>query len=325
MPNVIQTARFIWRVAFVYLVIGTAVLFLATWHAGLDPWRAIYHSLNIFMAAFDTGGFSTQSTSIAYYHSLPLEIVVMVLMVAGALSFGVHYELWRGVRGELLRNLETRTIAVSLVTLATLTALGLARSGAFTEGMALFRKGFFTVLSAHTGTGFAVNAPALFVSDWGLLAPAAVVGAMALGGMASSTAGGIKAIRVGISAKGLWKDVRRVLLPESALVVETYHSHRRRILRDEQVRSAVTILLLYLLTYLAGGIVGLFYGIDFNRSMFESTSAAANVGLSVGVVAPEQALPLKLTYVAQMWIGRLEFMAVFALIATVVAAFRGRT
>ncbi len=325
MPNVVRTARFIWRVSFGYLIVGTAALWAATAAAGIAPWRALIHALQIFMAAFDTGGFSPQSTSVAYYHSFLVEAVILVLMVAGALSFGVHFQLWRGDRQEVLRNLETRSLGLSTVILTTLVYVGLVRAGTYLEAGPLFRKGFFTIMSAHTGTGFGVTSPALFVSEWGLLAPAAVVGAMALGGMASSTAGGIKAIRVGLTAKGLWKDIRRVLLPESALVVETYHSQRQRILRDEQVRAAVTVLLLYLLTYVGGGIMGLFYGFEFTQAMFESTSATANVGLSVGITSPDLATPLKLTYIGQMWIGRLEFMAVFALVATMIAAVRGRT
>ncbi len=324
MPNVVRTAQFIWRVALAYLLIGTAALWIAGRVAGLSAGRALYHGVTIFMAAFDTGGFSPMSTSIGYYHSLSFEVVVAVLMVAGALSFGVHYQLWRGNHRELLRNLETRSIALSLVALAGLTILGLARSGTYATADAFFRKGMFTALSAHTGTGFGVNSPTLFVSDWGLIAPAAIVGAMALGGMASSTAGGIKAVRIGLTAKGIFKDVRKVLMPESALVVETYHSQRRRILRDEQVRSAVIILLLYVLTYMAGGLLGLFYGFEFTEAMFESTSATANVGLSVGITAPALPNPLKVLYIVQMWIGRLEFMAVFALFGTLIAAVRGR-
>ncbi|MGH3442318.1 MAG: TrkH family potassium uptake protein [Nitriliruptorales bacterium] len=325
MPNVVRTAQFIWRVAVAYLIIGTTALWIAGRVAGLGPLRALYHAATVFMAGFDTGGFSPMSTSIGYYHSFAVEAVVLVLMFAGALSFGVHYQLWRGNRRELLLNLETRTIAATLLMLAALTLVGLARAGTFSDVTPLFRKGVFTIVSAHTGTGFAVNAPTLFISDWGLIAPAALVAAMALGGMASSTAGGFKAIRVGIAWKGLWKDIRRVLLPESALVVTTYHSQRQRILRDEQVRSAVTVLLLYLLTYLSGGILGLFYGFEFTEAMFESTSATANVGLSVGITSPDLAVPLKATYVAQMWLGRLEFMAIFALFATFFAAARGRT
>lgn len=324
MPNVVRTAQFIWRVALTFLLVGTAGLWVAGRLAGLSAGRALYHGVTIFMAAFDTGGFSPMSTSIAYYHSVTFESVIAVLMVAGALSFGVHYQLWRGNHRELLRNLETRSLAVTMLGLAALTIAGLARSGTYDTADAFFRKGMFTALSAHTGTGFGVSAPTLFISDWGLIAPAAIVGAMALGGMASSTAGGIKAIRIGLTAKGLIKDVRKVLMPESALVVESYHSQRRRILRDDQVRSAVIILLLYVITYLAGGVLGLFYGYDFTEAMFESTSATANVGLSVGISSPEAATPLKVLYIVQMWVGRLEFMAVFALLGTLVAAIRGR-
>jgi trk system potassium uptake protein len=86
-----------------------------------------------------------------------------------------------------------------------------------------------------------------------VLAPAAIVTAMALGGMAGSTAGGIKAIRIGMTAKGAVQDVRRLLLPESALVVASYHAGgSRRVLRDRTLRAATTLLLLYVVTYLAG-------------------------------------------------------------------------
>jgi trk system potassium uptake protein len=325
LPNVIRTAGFIWRVALAFLVMGTAMLWAAGIGAGLTPLRSLYHAAALFMAGFDTGGFTLYSTSIAYYHSFAIEVVVIALMVGGALSFGVHYQLWRGNLREPFRNLETRTLMATLTVLSAVALLGLARFGAYTEAGPLFRTGFFTMLSAHTGTGFSVTPPTLFLTHWGLVAPAAVVGAMALGGMASSTAGGFKAIRVGIAAKGLWQDVRRLLMPESALVVTTYHSQRRHILRDDQIRSAMTVLLLYLLTYIGGGLLGLFYGYEFTASMFESTSATANVGLSVGMVGPELETPLKVVYIAQMWAGRLEFMAAFALFATVIAAARGRT
>ncbi|HEX9888478.1 MAG TPA: potassium transporter TrkG [Nitriliruptorales bacterium] len=326
MPNIVRTARFIYTVALVYLLAGTFSLWLAGVVAGLQPGSSLFHAVNLFMAGFDTGGFAPQSTSIAYYHSATVELVLVVLMFAGTLSFALHYQLWRGDRRELFRNIETRTLTLTLTAMTLLAFVGLGRSGTFTDAVPLFRKGFFTVVSAHTGTGFGVNAPALFVTDWGILAPAAVVGAMALGGMASSTAGGIKAIRVGLAWKGLIKDVRRVLLPESALVVSTYHSTRRRILDDATAKAAMTLLLLYVLTYLGGAMVGMFYGTwDITETMFESVSATANVGLSVGITDASMPMVLQLTYITQMWLGRLEFMAVFALIGYVVAIVRGRT
>ncbi len=324
-PSIVRTARFIFLVAFAYLVVGTFALWLTGLHAGLTAGRSLFHALTIFMAAFDTGGFAPYSNSIAYYHSAPMEAVIIVLMIAGAISFGLHYELWRGRRREMLENLETRALATTGFITVAVALLGLARSGAFLDLGPLVRKGLFTVVSAHTGTGFGVNAGRLYVTDWGLVAPAGIVLAMALGGMASSTAGGIKAIRIGLAAKSVFRDLRRAIQPDAAIVVASYTHRHRRIITDEQVRNAITILVLYLLLYLGGALVGVYYGIPFDAALFESTSAAANVGLSSGVLAPSNPYLLKVVYTLQMWVGRLEFMSVFVLVGWLFAAVRGRT
>jgi trk system potassium uptake protein len=323
-PNVVSTARFIWKVALVYGLIGTSLLWAALMHAGLGPLTALYHGLNLFMAAFDTGGFATQSSSVAFYRSWPVEAVLLVIMVAGAFSFALHYQLWRGRHGELFRNIETRTIFFSILSVFVIMSVGLARSGTYTGFADLFRVGFFHAVSAHTTTGLATVPGRMYVTDWGVLAPAMLVTAMAIGGMAGSTAGGIKAIRIGLILKGLRRDIRRVLLPENAVLVETYHSTHRRILKDSQVRGAATILLLFLLLYLGAGMLGLFYGYELQLALFESTAAVSSGGLSVGLVRPDLEWPLKVTYIAGMVIGRLEFIAVFALAGYVVSIVRGR-
>jgi trk system potassium uptake protein TrkH len=213
---------------------------------------------------------------------------------------------------------------VTLSALFAILAVGLARSGTYTGGAELFRIGFFHMVSAHTTTGLSLVPGRLFVTDWGVLAPAVIVTAMALGGMAGSTAGGIKAMRVGLLAKGVVREVRRVLMPDSAVMVQSYHATTRRIISDADVRGAATLLLLFLLLFLTGGMVGLFYGYDLELALFESTAAAGTGGLSVGVVRPALETPLKVLYILQMLIGRLEFVAVFALAGYLVSIIRGR-
>lgn len=324
-PSVVRTARFIYLIAGTYLVAGTLALTAAMWTAGIGGWRGLWHAVNLFMAAFDTGGFSPASSSIVYYHSAAVEAVLTVLMLAGMVSFALHYALWSGRRGILLRNLEVRTLALTMVGLAVLTVHGLVRAGTFDTTAALVRKGLFTLVSAHSGTGFAVNHGALYVTDWGMLAPAAVVTAMALGGMAGSTAGGIKMLRIGLAAKGLMREVRRLLQPESAVTVATYHSGKQRIVTLPLLSAATTVLLLYVLTYLAGALVGLLYGSwDVTETIFESVSAAANVGLSVGITSPDMPAGLQVTYILQMWLGRLEFMAAFAMVGYAISLVGSR-
>jgi trk system potassium uptake protein TrkH len=326
LPNVRRTASFIWRVALLYLLFGAAMLWAALLHAGMPAVDGLLHAVMVFMAAFDTGGFAPTSASLGFYHSAVVEATTSILMVAGALSFALHYQLMRGNGPvELLRNLETRVLAVTVVGLSAITTIGLARFGTYDSLEALVRRGFFHLLSAHTGTGFGTIPGRLFVTDWGVLAPAMIVIAMSLGGMASSTTGGVKAIRVGVLAKAVATDIQRIVLPSDAVVFNSYHSNgHTEALRPPIVRAAVLITLLYFVLYFAGAFLGMFYGYSIQEALFESTSAAAAVGLSVGVVGPDAESGLKLFYIFQMWIGRLEFISVFALFGYLYAIVRGR-
>jgi trk system potassium uptake protein TrkH len=148
--------------------------------------------------------------------------------------------------------------------------------------------------------------------------------AMALGGMGSSTAGGVKALRVGITLKAITNQVKVVLLPERALVGRTYYQSGRRNLTPELAQSAMTVSLLYVALFLLGAGVGIAYGVPLQDALFESVSAGASVGLSVGVTEAGMPVLLKMTYMFQMWAGRLEFVAVFSLLGFLYAWVRGK-
>jgi len=325
LPNIIRTARFIFQVASTLFVAGTTALVIALMATGFTFPRAVYHGANLFFASFATGGFSVMQSSMIYYHSATVELLVGLIMIAGTLSFGLHLALWRGDPRDVLRHLETRTLTVTTSLLFALLCVGLVRAGSYDTVEALLRKGLFTMVSAASSTGHQVNVGDTYLYDWGLLAPAAIVGAMAIGGMASSTAGGIKALRVGITFKSLTHEIRRILLPESALVVTTYYAGKRRVLRDESARAATTVLLLFIASYLLGIITALAYGeLDLTQAIFEAVSVGSNIGVSIGVVNPGMPDGLTLVYIVQMWLGRLEFVAAFALLGYLFSLARGR-
>lgn len=321
-PSVASTARFIWLVSLFHAFFGIAALWLVgIFWLGFNPGRALFHGFTVFMSAFDTGGFAPMSTSISYYHSFPFEAVVSILMVAGAFSFGLHHTLWKGPRRQVLRNLETRTFAVTVAVTMSVAIVGLATDRVF-SGLGLLRHGFFQLISAHTGTGFATLSP-LDLSRWQGLAFAGFATAMALGGMASSTAGGVKSLRIGLTIRSLANAVKEVLLPEHSVVRDTYFQNGTRTLGPDLVRSVMAVSLLYVGLYLFGAAVGIAYGYPLQEALFESVSAGASVGLSVGVTNPAMPTMLKVVYILQMWAGRLEFIAAFALAGFLVSWIRG--
>ncbi|MEY3020687.1 MAG: hypothetical protein RLZZ272_1671 [Actinomycetota bacterium] len=324
-PNVTHTVRFIVRAAGGHLVVGVAALTAILRLDGLEPGRALLHAVTLASSALSTGGVTVMRGSLAHHHSAAVEAVVAALMIAGALSFGLHVALWSGRGAEALRHLELRTLALTTSAGLALVLVGLVGAGVHRDAVALVRRGALMLLAASTTTGLTVVDGTLIATDWGALAPAALVAAMAIGGMTASTAGGIKAFRIGVVVKTIGADVRRALLPGSALVVASYRAGRRRVLDEDLSRTATTVLILHLATFLLGGVVGLLTGAgDITDTLFESVSVTANAGLTVGIVGPDMPPALMATHLVQMWLGRLEFVAVLALIAWTIALVRGR-
>ncbi|MDD5450192.1 MAG: TrkH family potassium uptake protein [Candidatus Omnitrophica bacterium] len=324
LPNVIHTARFIWLVSLVYLALGTAALTAVGIFEGLPFKKAIFHAMWIFMAAWDTGGFTPQSQNILYYHSMGLEIITISVMFLGALNFKLHYAVWTGNKKELIKNIEVITLFITIITTFSLCAVGLARAGIYPHAISLFRKGFYQVISGHVGTGYSTIYARQFITEWAGLPIIATIIAMALGGCACSTAGGIKALRIGIIFKALRQDIKKMLLPEDVVVIQKFHHIRDIILEDKHLRSAAMIALCYLLLYFVGALAGMILGYSPLESLFESVSATANVGLSCGITNAYMPALLKLTYIFQMWIGRLEFMSVFVLFGFIISMVKGK-
>ncbi|MBI5873996.1 MAG: TrkH family potassium uptake protein [Candidatus Omnitrophica bacterium] len=325
LPNVVETAKFIWFVSFVYLVLGTlALAACGVWACGMPVREAIFHGACNFMAAFDTGGFTPQSQNIIYYQSIFYELATIVIMIWGSINFNLHYAVWTGRRKELLRDIEIRTFLVTLAIVTVLTLVGLGKGHVYLGPVNLIRRGFYQVVSGHTGTGFQTIYAQQFTGEWGSLAMIGVIMAMAFGVSACSTTGGIKMLRVGLIAKAFKEDVKRFLTSESAVVTTKFRHLRDLFLDDKLVRSAALITIAYILLYLGGAVVGCFFGYPFLQSLFESTSAAGNVGLSCGITQVSMPVLLKITYIIQMWAGRLEFISVFVLGAFMISFFRGK-
>jgi len=324
LPNVINTSRFIWLVSIVYLALGTLALGITGIINGMLPQNAFFHGACIFMAAFDTGGFAPQSQNILYYHSLPFEIITITIMILGALNFKLHYHIWTGNRREIMRNIETVALFTAIMATFCITAVGLTQSGTYPGALMLFRKGFYQLISGHTGTGFQTIYAAQFINEWNHLSLVGLICAMALGGAVCSTTGAIKMLRLGIIFKALLQDIKRIILSEKAIIIQKFHHIKEIFLEDALVRSALMITLAYIALYGIGALVGMFFGYPFLDSLFESTSAAANVGLSCGVTNINMPSALKITYILQMWAGRLEFMSIFTLLGFFVAVIKGR-
>ncbi len=322
MPNVIHTARFIWFVTAVYVSLGTVALGIANLAAGMEFSRSFLHGFWATIACYDTGGFGPQSMNALYYHSPIFEIVTVMLMLAGTLNFNLHADVWRGDPREIGKNIEARSLAVNIALLSAAVGFGLGASQLYSGWGEVLRKGVYHVMSANSGTGHQTLYTTQWLNGYSGLGFAAILLAMAFGGMVSSTAGGIKALRLGLIAKGVLWRVKQSIAPASSVITQKYHHLLDVPLTSEVLSNALMVFVLYVITYITGALIGAAYGYPAGAALFESISATANVGLSTGITAPTMPAGLKITYMVQMWAGRLEFITLFALIASIVTSFR---
>lgn len=324
LPNVIQTARAIWIISLTYLVVGTLALWASGVYAGMPPVRGFLHGLWVFMASWSTGGFGPQSYNIGYYNSIVFEAVTIVILSVGSFNFALHWAVWTGNRREIYKNIEIRAFFTTLMITLVISVAGLIKMNVYPEALATFRRGFFHVMSGHTGTGFMTVYTRELVTKWGELAMLGLIIAMTIGGSAASTCGGFKELRVGILFNAFIYDLRKLLSPESSVIIHKIHHIKDIVLEERHVRSAALIVFSYILIYALGSVVGRYYGYPLTQAIFDSVSAASNTGLSCGVTSPFMPAVMKVVYIFEMWAGRLEFVSIFALIGFIIAAIRGK-
>lgn len=152
-----------------------------------------------------------------------------------------------------------------------------------------------------------------WLNVWEFLSYSGIIIAMAIGGSACSTAGGFKNLRIGVIFTSLVEDIRRLISPESSVLVQRFHHIKDIVLTDKYIRMAMLIVLSYIGLYLASTFIAVTEGYPFLEAMFEGISAASNTGLSCGLTSPSMPALIKVVYIFAMWAGRLEFMALFAL------------
>ncbi len=317
-PTIIETARSIWKIylgltlfSFVYLVIGT--YFILPEYNLLDN---IFDSINHAMAGQSTGGFSTLDDSIAGYNSEAMDMLYLLPMVLGALSLPFYFKVFyeRQIK-QFYKNLQTRSIIITCILGGIILSFLLLKSGVISEA---FRVGMFQFISALTTTGWQTSD----VHIWDAASVTFIVmGAMIVGGAAGATVGGIKIIRILLIFKGLFWHINNYFSSENSIKVVKFNE--KRLLPDEMNRElavAATFSFIYLMFVLTSTFITYYFmgtGYSITDALFESASAQGTVGLSCGITNPEMSPVIEITYIIQMWAGRLEIIPILILFRTV--------
>ena len=298
-PRVAVTARRLWLIYVGFTGVEWVLLFAA----GMSGYDALCHSFT----TMSTGGFSTLDGSIGGFESPLIEWIIIVFMVLAGVNFVLHYRLLTGRIGSALRDAELRYYLVLLGAAAIIVYLALVE--AIHAGG--FRAALFQVVSITTTTGYtSVN-----FEGWPAIALLVLLQAMILGGMAGSTSGGVKSLRVLIGIKAVSSLFER--LGHRTAVGHPVRYEGKRV-PNEVLAGIWAFLTAYFVTVAIVACVVAAAGYDILTSLSAALTSVGNVGPGLGEIGPFDNFAhfpsaIKLTLCFAMIAGRLELFTILIL------------
>ncbi|MBF0349378.1 MAG: TrkH family potassium uptake protein [SAR324 cluster bacterium] len=272
--------------------------------AGMSVLDAMIHTF----ASISTGGFSSRNASVGAFQSPFIEGIIIVFMYLGSINFGLYYDLVHGKWRRVLKDAELRFfLSVGLI-FTGLSTLSLWFHSGFNFLKAL-RSSAFQISTILTTTGFASDD----YEKYPFGPQALIFLCMLMGGMAGSTAGGIKQFRIFLLFKIIVNHIHLSFRPSLVTKLRVGDT----VIQDNLLQSVLGFFCVYAVTLAIGFVCLAFSGQDLLTSLTAVMTCAAAAGPGFGMVGPTDnfaALNDFATVVLSvvMLLGRLEFFVLLA-------------
>jgi trk system potassium uptake protein TrkH len=313
LPSIRHTTRAILYIYVLYTIIGIILFKLA----GMPLFDSVFYTFS----ALSTGGFAMQNASLAFYNSIWIEIVAMIIMVIGATNFALHYTILpapfgRGKWKEYFKDIETKVSWPLLIIGTILVGVFLYNTPYYGHNFLLsLRLSVFQVISALTTTGLQTSSGPEITNQYAGMGIFVLTVLMIIGAGSCSTGGGIKWIRIGTLVKDVWWEIKSYLLPQSARISKKIHHIQDITVDNEIARLTGLFVFIFLSVYIVSVIITLFYYQNVSQVLFEVASAISNVGLTSSLITASSPPVIKVLFIFDMWIGRLEIWPILIFLA----------
>jgi trk system potassium uptake protein TrkH len=301
-PRISSTAKLLWKI-YIFLTLFMIVLLLL---GGMPLYDSICHSF----AAMPTGGFSTKNASVGYYQSSYIDYVIVIFMFIAGVNFSLHYKLVSGHPKQFYRDPEFR-VYLYITVIAILVVSVNIYGTIYPRIQDALRYASFQVVSIMTTTGF-VTAD---FEKWPVFSQLILFVFMFLGGMAGSTAGGIKIMRIILLVKHCYLEIFRIIHPHATTMVKL----GRTPVSQTIMRSIWGFFILYLVIFMIGAMVLAALGLDIISALTAMAACLGNVGPGLGSIGPMDnfsVIPLtgQWVLIVSMLLGRLEIYTIIVLL-----------
>lgn len=298
--GIVRLTSFIFKGVLLIEGIGAALLalrFIPLFGGPKGLYYAVFHSVSAFCnAGFDLLGTFEGNGSLTYFVDDPLvNLTCVVLILVGGLGFFVWEDLYKKRFTWKRYLLQTKLVLVMLAVLTVVPAVLLwlfEKDGAAFAGLSGGGKVLAALFQAVTPRTAGFN-----TVDLSMLSQAGkmiMILLMLIGGNSGSTAGGMKTTTVAVLFMTVISTVRR----------DNEIAGFGRRIDDKALRDAVTIVTTYISLAVGGAVfISALENVPMIAALFESSSAVATVGLTLGLT-PLLSIPSRLLIIALMYFGR---------------------
>ena len=289
--------------------IALAFRFIPLYGWGKGIWHSIFHSVSAFCnAGFDLmGGESGAFTNLTSFAPDPLvNITVMLLIMIGGIGFVVWDDILYYIKERRRFSVYTKLV----LTVSAILWIGGALIVAIPEWnnpatLGMMNPGEKVMASLFQSVTFrTAGFNTISLGDMHTLPKLASVLIMFVGGASGSTAGGVKVGTVGI-------------LVYAAVLHACGRKHItvfRRTVPSEDVIRAFTVVTVQFLVTMIGALFLIGDGAELMSALFETFSASATVGLSLGLT-PTLSLASKIVVMILMFFGRVGILTIATLLS----------
>ncbi len=306
--GIIKLTGFIIKVSLMFEFMGALIMspvFCKEFGLLKGIWYSIFHSISAFCnAGFDLMGVKENFSSLVYFANNPIiNLTIMSLIVIGGIGFTTWEDIARNKIHFKKYRMQSKVIILTTTLLLLLPAIYfyLFEFSNLPIGER-FLSSVFQSVTPRTAGFNTVNLT--LISETGI---AIIIFLMIVGGSPGSTAGGMKTTTLSV-------------MLSTAISVFGHREHTHffgRRIDDDTVRTAATVLTMYLALFLSGGlIISSIEKLPLLTCLFETASAVGTVGLTLGITT-ELGTISRIILIMLMYLGRVGGLTlIFAALAS---------
>ncbi len=270
-PRIAQTAKALWLIYAGYTLICIVALKLA----GMTWFDAVCHAFS----AMSLGGFSTHDSSIGFFNSPAIEMVLTAFQLLAAINFATHFiAIRKQTLKPYVKDMEAKSFLMLMLVSCIVISAVLWYQGTYPDYLTALRHASFNLVTIATSSGYSSQD----FNQWPIFVSMLMLFLSCISASSGSTGGGIRMIRTIILVKQSRLELYKFIHPFSIKPLKIGNN----IISHNIVASVTGFIFLYFISIVIMVFTLLLSGMDFLSAFTAIIASFNNTGPGLNEVGP---------------------------------------